>query len=67
MKIYNPVYGVLLEIDAAHPDDTKENEATPLTATSPKKALTSQEIHSLSATGMVGSHSGAFHVVGPPA
>lgn len=67
MKIYNPVYGALFEIDETHPADPVAVGQWVLNYTSPGRGLIPDEIAELKAKGKIGFYPDEFFLVGDTA
>jgi len=63
MKIYNPTYGALFEVDETHPADPAAVGRWTLNYTAPGRGLTPNEIAELKAKGKIGFYPDEFFLV----
>jgi hypothetical protein len=63
MKIYNPVYGALFEVDENHPADPMAIGQWILNYSSPERGLTPNEITELKTKGKIGAYPDEFFLV----
>lgn len=65
MRIYNPIYGALFEIDENQPADPKAVGEWTLNYTSPTRGLTPDEISEIKTNEKIGSYPDEFFLVDP--